>query len=81
MLLNPILSTCIATIRVEFCLDSIYTRTVSCSLVFAIPQPCDQYQFDCVLLFLLVFLITLAGISLLSEVICVSRVVTNGAKV
>jgi hypothetical protein len=42
----------------------------------------DQYNFGCVsFLFLRVFLITLAGISLRGKVIHVSWVITNGAMV
>jgi hypothetical protein len=42
----------------------------------------NQYNFGCIsFLFLLVFLIALAGISLRGEVIHVSRVITIGALV
>jgi hypothetical protein len=54
---------------------------VSSSSVCETPSR-NQYNFGCVsFLFLLVFLIALAGISLRGEVIRVSRVITNGAVV
>jgi hypothetical protein len=68
-------------IRFGFCLDQFCHRTVSSSSVCETPSR-DQYNFGCVsFLFLLVFLIALAGISLRGEVIRVSRVITNGAVV
>jgi hypothetical protein len=68
-------------IRFEFCLDQFCHRTVSLSSVCETPSR-NQYNFGCVsFLFLLVFLIALAGISLRGEVIRVSRVITNGAVV
>jgi hypothetical protein len=54
---------------------------MSLSLVCETPSR-DQYNFGCVsFLFLLVFLIVLAGISLRGEVIRVSQMITNGAVV
>jgi hypothetical protein len=68
-------------IRFGFCLDQFCHRTVSLSSVCETPSR-NQYNFGCVsFLFLLVFLIVLAGISLHSEVIRVSRVITNRAVV
>jgi hypothetical protein len=68
-------------IRFEFCLDQFYHRTVSSSSVCETPSR-NQYNFGCVsFLFLLVFLIALAGISLRGEVIRVSLVITIGAVV
>jgi hypothetical protein len=59
-------------IRFEFCLDQFCHRTVSPSSVCETPSR-NQYNFGCVsFLFLLMFLIALAGISLRSEVIRVS---------
>jgi hypothetical protein len=74
-------STAAATYRFGFCLDQFCHRTVSSSSVCETPSR-NQYNFGCVsFLFLLVFLIALAGISLRGEVIRVSRVITNGAVV
>jgi hypothetical protein len=68
-------------IRFGFCLDQFCHRTVSPSSACETPSR-NQYNFGCVsFLFLLVFLIALAGISLRGEVIHVSRVITNGAVV
>jgi hypothetical protein len=68
-------------IRFGFCLDQFYHRTVSSSSACETPSR-NQYNFGCVSsLFLLVFLIVLARISLRGEVIRVSRVITNGAVV
>jgi hypothetical protein len=68
-------------IRFGFCLDQFYHHTVSPSSVCETPSR-NQYNFGCVsFLFLLVFLIALAGISLHGEVIRVSQVTTNGAMV
>jgi hypothetical protein len=68
-------------IRFGFCLDQFCHRTVSPSSICETPSR-KQYNFGCVsFLFLLVFLIALAGISLRGEVIRVSRVITNGAVV
>jgi hypothetical protein len=54
---------------------------MSPSSVCEIPSR-NQYNFGCVsFLFLLVFLIALAGISLRDEVTRVSRVITNGVVV
>jgi hypothetical protein len=68
-------------IRFEFCLDQFCLRTLSPSSVCETPFR-NQYNFGCVsFLFLLVFLIALAGIGLRGEVIRVSRVIINGAMV
>jgi hypothetical protein len=68
-------------IRFGFRLDQFCHRTVSPSSVCETPTR-NQYNFGCVsFLFLLVFLIVLAGISLRGEVTRVSRVITNGAVV
>jgi hypothetical protein len=66
-------------IRFGFCLDQLCHQTVSLTSVCETPSR-NQYNFGCVsFLFLLVFLIELAGISLRGEVTRVSRVITNGA--
>jgi hypothetical protein len=68
-------------IRFGFCLDQFCHRIVLSSSVCETPSH-NQYNFGCVsFLFLLVFLIALAGISLRGEVTRVSRVITNGAMV
>ena len=68
-------------VRFGFCLDQFCHRTVSPSSACEIPSR-NQYNSGCVsFLFLLVFLIALAGISLRGVVIRVSRVITNGAVV
>jgi hypothetical protein len=68
-------------IRLGVFLRQICHRTVSPSSVCETPSR-NQYNFGCVsFLFLLVFLIALAGISLRGEVTRVSRVITNGAVV
>jgi hypothetical protein len=68
-------------IRFWVLLRSFYHRTMSPSSVCETPSR-NQYNFGCVsFLFLLVFLIALAGISLRGEVIRVSWVITNGAVV
>jgi hypothetical protein len=66
-------------IRFGFYLDQFCHRTVSLSSVCETPSR-NQYNYGS-FLFLLVFLIVLAGISLRGEVIRVSRVITNGAVV
>jgi hypothetical protein len=68
-------------VRFGFCLDQLCHRTMSPSSACETPSR-NQYNFGCVyFLFLLVFLIVLAGISLHGEVIRVSKVITNGAVV
>jgi hypothetical protein len=68
-------------IRFRFCLDQFYHRTVSSSSICETPSR-NQYNFGFIsFLFLLVFLIALAGIILRGEVIYVSRMITNGAVV
>jgi hypothetical protein len=68
-------------IRFGFCLDQFCHRTVSPSSVCETPSR-NQYNSGCVsFLFLLVFLIALAGLSLRGEVIRVSWVITNRAVV
>jgi hypothetical protein len=68
-------------IRFRVLLRSFCHRTVSSSLVCETPSR-NQYNFGCLsFLFLLVFLIALAGISLRGEVTRVSRVITNEAVV
>jgi hypothetical protein len=68
-------------IRFGFFLDQLCHRIVSSSTVCETPSR-NQYNFGCVsFLFLLLFLIALAGISLHGEVTRVSRVITNGAVV
>jgi hypothetical protein len=68
-------------IRFRVLLSSFYHRTISLSSVCETSSR-NQYNFGCVsLLFLLVFLIVLAGISLRGEVTRVSWVITNGAMV
>jgi hypothetical protein len=68
-------------IRFGFCLDQFCHRTMSPLSVCETPSR-DQYNFGCVsFMFLLVFLIALAGISLRGEVIRVSRVINKGAAV
>jgi hypothetical protein len=68
-------------IRFWFCLDQFCHRTVSSSSICETPSR-NQYNFGFIsFLFLLVFLIALAGIILRGEVIHVSRMITNGAVV
>jgi hypothetical protein len=67
------------TLGFEFYLDHICHRIVSPFI--SLPHLMINTILIVLFLFLLVFFIVLAGISLRGEVICVSRVITNGAMV
>jgi hypothetical protein len=67
-------------IRVWVLLRLFYHRTVSLSSAYETLSR-NQHGLVAFFLFLLVFLIVLAGISLRGEVTRVSRVITNGAVV
>jgi hypothetical protein len=71
-----ILSVAITTLGFGFCLYHVCHQTVCRSSVCETPLR-DQCSFDYVFLFLLVFLIEVAGISLHGEITRVSRVITN----